>query len=303
MSRGTVTDPVWLNGRLLPDGSTGLSVSDRGFLLGIGVFETIAVVNGRAINWLRHIERMDRGMSMMGIPDSHVVRPEEILSELLHHHTDLHHGVFRITVTPGPGGRGLDPGNPGPPTVLATFSPLKVRPHHAIHLVQATGRKNPDQPSSRIKSTQYLDHWLYRREARETGADDALILTTEGQVCCATTANILIWDGYHLRTPGKGSGALPGTTLAWLNELLPSDRKIRDTNLSRMDLDVAKGVYLLNSLIGILPVNRIGDRRYYSDLNAVYGEMVNRLRQDVIRQAGPFVGSGIFPWQEEGPEA
>ncbi|MCF8238099.1 MAG: aminotransferase class IV [Saprospiraceae bacterium] len=300
MSNDTSHDWNWVNGQVIPGQQPVVHANDQGFTLGMGLFETIAVVNCKMVNVASHLHRLLAGLQQIGAAlSSEELNAERILHDLLDKEPGRH-GVLRITVTPGRAGRGLNVQPVGTPTIVARFSELGFVSTHPVDLHIASVRKNPDSPSSYLKSTHYLDHIMALREARDAGADDALLLTVDGRISCSTTANVIIWDGHQLKQPDVHAAALPGTTLALLNALLPAKRKIHAAPLTRLDLDVAKGVYLVNSLKGIQPVNAIGDRRYYSDLNGVYAEMTKILRAYVVAECGEHVGEEVFPWLGEG---
>ncbi len=300
MNNDTSHDWTWVNGQVIPGHQPVVYADDQGFLLGTGLFETIAVVNGKLVNLAAHINRLLAGLQQIGTPLSlEQMDAEGMLKDLFEKEAGRH-GALRVTVTPGRTDRGLSAQRSGEPNIIARFSELVHLSSHPVDLHIASFQKNPNSPSSYLKSTNYLDHILALREAREAAADDALLLTVDGRISCTTTANVIIWDGHQLKQPDLHSAALPGTTLALLNSLLPAKRKIHQAPLTRLDLDVAKGVYLVNSLKGIQPVNSIGDRRYYSDLNGVFAVMTKALRSYVIAECGEHVGEGVFPWLGEG---
>lgn len=299
MSNDTTHDWTWVNGRVIPAHDPAVAGDDQGLQLGTGLFETIAVVNSKLVNKDAHMQRLLAGLQKIGTPlSTSLLDPDQILKELFTQQSGRH-GALRITVTPGRTGRGLAGDSLGEATILGSFQPLDHLSSHPIDLHISCIRKTQDSPSCYLKSTNYLDHILALREARSAGADDALLLTVDGRISCTTTANILIWDGKQLKCPDQHAAALPGTTIALLSSLLPTKRKIIPAPLTRLDLDVAKGVYLINSLKGVQPVNAIGDRKYYSELNGVYSEMTNVLRSYVVAECGEHVGEGVFPWMGE----
>lgn len=299
MNTNYTHDWTWVNGVVLQGQQPVVHADDQGFTLGMSLFETIAVVNGKPVNPDAHLLRLLAGMQKIGIrPPAEQLDPAQILMDLFEKEPGLH-GALRMTVTPGRASRGLLAEPFGEPAIIGRFQELAPQPLHPVELHISAIRKNPDSPASYLKTTQYLDHILAFREAKEHGADDALLLTTDGRVSCSTTANVIIWDGHRLIQPDSFAGALPGTTLALLQSLLPAKRKIAAAPLTRLDLDVAKGVYLINSLKGIQPVNAIGDRKYYSELNGVYSEMTKVLRSYVIAECGEHIGEGVYPWLGE----
>ncbi|HET6375678.1 MAG TPA: aminotransferase class IV, partial [Methylocella sp.] len=87
------------------------------------------------------------------------------------------------------------------------------------------------------------------REAREHGADDALMLNTKGKLACASVANLFVIKGGYLLTPPVGDGALPGTMRALVLSLArPAGFEPAEASLDMKDLAAADGVFLTNCI-------------------------------------------------------
>ncbi len=198
---------VYLNGQLHPRAEARIDPTDRGLLLGDGLFETM---------------RADRGR------------------------------IFRLTLTRGPGPRGLLPPPDPRPTLLITASHLPSTPHPPATAHIASIRRNEHSPLSNIKSLNYLDNLIARQEALAHGADEALLLNTAGHLAEASSANLFVVTDGILHTPSLTDGALPGITRAVVLEVaaelgLPA----AETSLTPLDLARADEAFLTNSLMGI----------------------------------------------------
>lgn len=122
-----------------------------------------------------------------------------------------------------------------------------------VSLCFSTYRRHSQDPVCRHKTTSYLFNVLVRREARDRGFYDGIILNEKGQVTECSSSNILIVKGEDLITPSEKGGLLMGTTLSYLSRKLPVEEKcIRPEDLLESD-----GVFILNSLIGIVPVESV----------------------------------------------
>lgn len=206
---------VWLNGRLVPEAEAVVSISDRGFTLADGVFETLRVIDGQPL-WLGdHLARLRQGADVFGIPvpfeDSVFTAAIDALLTSL----GLAHASLRITLTRGPSkARGLwPPASPAAPTLLMTASALPVgapRPPLRVIVAQSV-RRNEHSPLSRIKSLNYGDNILARREAEARGADDCLLMNGAGRIVCASVGNIFLRVDGVWRTPPIAEGLLAGT--------------------------------------------------------------------------------------------
>ncbi|EIM30907.1 aminotransferase class IV [Microvirga lotononidis] len=236
---------LWFDGAVSNDPRTGFDLRDRGLLLGDGLFETLAVANGRAFMLDAHLDRLLAGAAALNIPvDREALRrPVEDLTAAL-----PEGGIIRLTLTRGAGPRGLRLPIHQQPTVFAAASaPWSPNPTAAeVRLATARIRRNSSSPTSRYKTLAYLDNVLAVQEALDQGADDALLLAVGGQVACTSAGNIFIIEGERLLTPSLDNGVLPGITRALvLNVLAPELGLIpQEVNLPKDSLFQADAVLL-----------------------------------------------------------
>ena len=314
MSRaGSATGHVWIDGRLLSADGAHLSVFDRGFQLGDGVFETLRVRGGHATELAEHTARLRRSASGLGIP-----LPEDIAARLETGMAALlaaegfdgpgGDASVRITVSRGPfRGRGLlPPDEVVEPTIAIQAWPVVPPPadhlERGLHLVASAVRRDPTSPLAALKTTSRAEYVFARLEARRAGADDALFLTIDGQLSEGTSANLFLLrhasgdaDGVtELATPALECAILPGTTRSWLLAwgarvgLRPVEGR-----LTPADLAGADEAFLSSSVAGVLPVTRfegapIGD--------GLPGPWTRRARADrealIVAGAGSVAGDG-----------
>ncbi|HLZ66399.1 MAG TPA: aminotransferase class IV [Aliidongia sp.] len=246
---------VWLNGDLIDGAAARIDPADRGFTLGDGLFETIRARGGRATLLDRHLRRLHEGAELLGIPVAWSdVEIAEAIERLLGT-VGLADAAVRLTLTRGPAPRGvLPPGQPTP-TVLITAGtmPPPARPAHAV---VATGtRRNELSPLARVKSLNFLDNVLARREAAARGADEALLLNTRGRLAEATIGNLFLSIDGQLVTPPVADGALPGIMRGLLIERCGAVER----SLDLADLLVAEAGFISNAL-GLRPIATVDGR-------------------------------------------
>ncbi|MGE4279738.1 MAG: aminotransferase class IV [Magnetospirillum sp.] len=249
-----------LNGRLVPADAPALLVNDRGFTLGDGLFETIKVRNGQPLRLGLHQTRLADGAAILrlALPDQ-TDWLEAAIHSLLQAN-GLKDAVLRLTLSRGPGQRGLLPPDPATPTWVLSATPVPAVPVPPVlaparAIIARTVRRNQMSPLSRCKALSYLDNVLARMEAQDQGADDAVLLNTLDRVAETTIANIFVVgaDGI-LVTPPVADGALPGVRRAeMLRSMVALERSI-----SRDDLLNAREVFLTNAL-SVRPVVAIDD--------------------------------------------
>jgi branched-chain amino acid aminotransferase len=275
---------VWVDGELLPADRPQITVFDRGFQLGDGLFETLRARGGRLTEVAEHVARLRRSAAGLDIdlPDDLDARLAGGIAALLAAEgldSPDADASIRITVTRGAwASRGLLPprGERLVPTIAIQAWPVTPAPpahlEGGLHLVASAVRRDPGNPIVALKTTSRADYVYARLEARRAGADDALFLTVSGHLSESTTANVFLVrngaDGTpELATPSLDCAILPGTTRSWL--LAWAGRVgLRSVEgwLTPDQLAAADEAFVCSSVAGVLPVTRfnghpIGDGR------------------------------------------
>jgi branched-chain amino acid aminotransferase/4-amino-4-deoxychorismate lyase len=240
-----------------------IPLDDRGFTLGDGLFETVLADQGALRRLDAHLDRLSAGCVALGLP-----APDRALAEALMRQALEDTGLagvraaVRLTLTAGSGGRGLDRPDAPSPRLAAAAAPAP-RPLAPARLVTAKVRRNDHSPASRLKTLSYLDNVLARTEAREAGADEALILNTRGELACAAAANIFwVADG-RLFTPALECGVLAGVTRARVFAAAPAlGLQVEAVRAGLDALERAEAVFLTNALIGVRTVESIDGRAF-----------------------------------------
>jgi len=265
---------VWVDGTIRSSEGTHLSVFDRGFQLGDGIFETLRAKAGHPGELAEHIARLRRSAAGLAIelPGGLDALLATGIADLLAAE-DLAgpegDASIRITVSRGAwSSRGLLPpaGEHLTPTIV--IQAWAVQPAPASHLerglslVASAVRRDPGNPIATLKTTSRADYVYARLEARRAGAEDALFLTVSGYISEATTANIFLVrtakDGVvDLATPSLDCAILPGTTRSWLLRWAGSAglRPVEGL-LTPDELAAATEAFMSSSVAGILPVTR-----------------------------------------------
>lgn len=243
-----------LNGVLMDAEAARIAPDDRGFTLGDGVFETIAVRKAAPKRLTAHLARFREGASVVGITvpftDAGIA---EMIAAVIGANA-VTEGTLRITLTRGPGARGIALPEAPQPTFVIT--PGSLPSQDPVSLIVAHGtRRNEMSPLARVKSLNYLDNILARQEAVAAGADDAVMLNTAGRVAETTVANIFCLIAGGLVTPPVTEGALPGVMRAEVIRISRAEeRPITVAELER------SSEILLSSALGIRPVISLNGR-------------------------------------------
>jgi branched-chain amino acid aminotransferase/4-amino-4-deoxychorismate lyase len=229
-----------------------IASDDRGFTLGDGVFETVLADQGRLVAVDRHFERLARSAALIGLPEPPGERCRAAASRaLVTAGLENARAAVRISWSAGAGARGLDRPDPLVPALTVAVAP-SPRPEQPARLHLAGVRRNESSPASRAKTLAYLDNVLARREAREAGADEAVMLNTRGELACAAAANLFWIKGDRLFTPALACGALSGLVRAdVLGVVAVSGLDVHEIAAGPEALAEAEAVFITNSLIGV----------------------------------------------------
>lgn len=250
-------------------------LSDRGLLLGDGVFDTSLVMDGRMILRTRHIERLLKACDAFGLAVSRA--DLDALADSAVSSGDT--GALRLTVTRGPGGRGLEGTTGQKPTLLASFSPQQLTwPAQPVRLGLSSIRRNPTAPSARHKTLAYTDAVAGHRQARAAGFDDALYCTMDGRVACSSIANLFARFGNRLITPPLEDGVIAGVMRGWILEhAAAAGFKASEESLDLATLKTADTVFLTNSLRLIVPVGAVDEMAFDPVMPRPLEELVEQL--------------------------
>jgi aminodeoxychorismate lyase len=275
---------VFLNGQFVPEAQATVSVFDRSFLYGDGLFETLRVANGRPFRWGQHLERLRRGGDFLGLKIPFGCQALAQFAAELIAKNQMPEALLRLTVSRGVGPRGYSPRGADRPVLVMTLHPIPGAPNSDSarwKLVTASFRLPAGETLAHFKTANKLAQVLARAEADQAGADEALLCNTNGDVVEGASSNLFWVEGDIICTPPLESGVLAGVTRAVILELcaqlgLPhAERLITPEGLRR-----AAGVFLTLSSCGVVEADRLDGanlsqspraarlRRAYDDLLA-----------------------------------
>jgi len=251
---------IWIEGRVVDPDAARISVLDHGLLYGDGVFEGMRVYGGQIFRFEDHLQRLENGGRAIGLElpggRSHV---RDVVLETARAY-GRPEAYIRLIVTRGQGALGVDPTTCTDPQVICIVTRISIYPEEKMArgidlLTSSLRRPSPDSVDPAMKSLNYLNSVLAKREARLRGADEALILNASGNVAEASVANLFAVSQGVVKTPPVSEGALPGITRASVLEIAEeTGLDSRECVLGRMDLFAAEEVFLTGSGARIVPV-------------------------------------------------
>lgn len=294
MVRVTTNNPlptVWLNGRLCRIEDAHISVLDRGFIYGDGIYEILPVYGGKPLRPEKHIQRLLNGLAAISIDDP---MGADGWSRLIHDLISVN-GVGNVSVyiqvtrgAPAYRDHAFPPDTT--PTVFVMCVPLPtLNPIMIEQGVTAITREDTRWARCDIKSTSLLANVLLRQEAVTAGAAETILYDGEYITEAAASSFFAVIDGVIITTPDSPD-ILPGTTRDLIMELaannkIPSDGRA----LSRTELSQADEVWLCSSIRELLPVTLL-DNKAVADgkpgpvFKRMYG-LYQDYKRDLVGQA------------------
>jgi aminodeoxychorismate lyase len=246
---------IFLNDKFVPENRATVSIFDRGFLYGDGLFETIRVVDGKLFRWREHWKRLEAGAKFLKIKLPFGREAAQRLAMKLVARNKKPDSILRVTLSRGVGLRGYSPKGATQPTFVMALhgAPALTQKPPIWKLVTSSFRLPANEPLARYKTANKLPQILARAEADAAGADEALLLNPEGFVVEGTSSNLFWIERGTVCTPPLEAGILPGITRAVVLEIcrrlkIPArEKKARLKNLAQ-----AGGVFLSLTSLGIV---------------------------------------------------
>jgi branched-chain amino acid aminotransferase len=258
---------TYVNGRFVPKEEATVSVYDHGFLYGDGVFEGIRCYHGRIFKLREHVDRLFESAHTLQIP---VPLSREEMMEAIREtvrRSGLQDAYIRPVISRGVGDLGIDPRKCLQPTVVIIVDAIKLYPEEAyrtgLRMVTTSTRQRPvDVLNPRIKTCNYLNNIMARIETNLAGADEGLMLTTQGYVAECTADNIFIVTRGRVLTPPAHLGILLGITRQTVLDLcgqlgIPAGEQI----LTLHDVYTADECFLTGTGAELGPVVELDGRR------------------------------------------
>ena len=241
---------VWLNGAIVPESAARVSPRDHGLLVGDGVFETVRVTAGQAFALSRHLRRLERSASALGLDPPRTAEMRGAALDVLAA-AGITEGRLRITVTSGPGPfSSARPSGP-PTTVVAAETAPPQSPHAAV--VTVPWPRNERGAAAGVKTISYAENVVALHRAHAAGASEAIFANTRGELCEGTGTNVFLSHGGRLVTPPLSVGCLAGVTRELTLEI--TDATEEAVPLSA--LGVADEAFLTSTTRNVHPISSV----------------------------------------------
>jgi len=267
------TPIVYINGLFWAIDKATISVLDRGFTYGDGLFETMRSYSGKIFRLERHLDRLFRSARSIFI-DLPMTK-NEIRSAINAsiEINKLSNSIVRLTITRGEQDPGLNIDYSALPTVVILVRPTKVISKNVykkgigIKLYEKSAIRTQGI-SDQIKSCNYLSNILLREKAIKDGFFEAILLDNNNNATEGTISNIFIIKNNQLKTPSLNEFVLSGIIRKAILDICRANNiSFKETAITEKDLYEADEIFLTNSGIEVLPVSNINHRKL-KDINS-----------------------------------
>ena len=265
---------VIYDGVLVPAERPVVPVVSRGLMYGDGVFETFKTYNGQTFLFGEHIDRLYSGIEILGFTATSELElaslKKSVYTLLKKNKLETTDAIVRVQVWRG-GGRGYNPSKNSDThfSVTASACPDSF-PHPKLKTVEIRRIPSRSLPSE-VKLTNGINYILAAKEARQNGADEALMLTIDGFVSETTIANLFWVKGNTICTPGEECDLIPGITRKVLGDIIEKNDRwnLQKGNFLKDDILDADAVWMTNSVRELLSVKQIDKNVFDIDSFAV----------------------------------
>ena len=256
-----MSEAAFINGRFLPLAQALVSIEDRGFQFGDGVYEVIRTYRGRPFELQAHLARLNRSAEALGLCQPYAFEQwRDYISEGLRLAAFPEAKIY-IQVTRGAAPRDHAYVPNLEPTVVMTvreLHPMPINVHTAG--VEAITVNDIRWGRCDIKSINLLANVLARQQAKLSGVFEA-IMVRDGEVTEGSVSNVVIVDNGALVTAPEGPRILSGVTREVVLALAKRQGlDIQERYPSQAQLYAASEVFLTGTTVEVLPVVRIDGR-------------------------------------------
>lgn len=252
---------VFLNGQFLAAEDAKVSVLDRGFLLGDGVYEVIPVYQGHCFQLEKHLIRLQNSLDGVRMKNPHTIDEwQSIIEQVVARNGEGDQAVY-LQVTRGVAPRDHVFPEHTDPTAFVMSNPMqKVEPKYKQQGIKAITVPDIRWQNCNIKAITLLPNSLLKQQAQDAGAQEALLIR-EGYLTEGSASNAYVVIEGTIYTAPKDEKVLPGITRDIVVEIArQADIPLKEEAVTEQQLMNADEVWVSSSTKEILPVTNLNDK-------------------------------------------
>mgnify|MGYP003341184082 FL=1 len=250
---------VYLNGNFIEKDKAFVSVMDRGFLFGDGVYEVFPAYNRKIIGLDSHLNRLQDGLDAISIQNPHTKNEwKDLINKIISFDPNNQNQAIYLQISRGSDENRKHTYGELKPTVYIQSSAINPREKSALlNGLSAITRKDIRWLKSNTKATSLLANTLYAQEAKNNDAEET-ILYRDGIVTEASSSNVFIVKSNCIYTHPKGPNILPGITREKVIECAKINNfNVEESSFTKEQLMNADEVWISSSTREIIPITII----------------------------------------------
>lgn len=237
-------------------------ILDEGYQYGLGAFETIAVVENKAIFLMEHLHRLNKTLAFLNISQS--ISEETVQNHLVQH--PIPYGALKIMIS----------------EKNLTFKESQVvypkaQYQNGFRIDYSKVKRNETSPLTYHKTLNYGDCILEKRNAKRLGLDELLFLNTRDELTEGSVCNIFFAKDGQLYTPPISCGLLPGI----LRDYIGQTYTVTEQIIKREDIPGFDECFVTNSLMGIMPVQSLGNVEF--NIRTLTETIIKKYLAEILR--------------------
>ncbi len=262
---------IFVNSQLVNPSDCLISIDQRGFLYGDGVFETCKIHAKKIINFDAHLDRLSHALSHLKLSSD--LKIIENNSQILIHKNQFDEGILRISISRGIGSRGYLPTNGS-----QELSIIETKNTFALPAEIKLGISYRNTPGFFFKSHSALSYVLTKIDANENGYFDNIMIDQMGNICETSCANIFWIKNDQIFTAHENTGIVQGCVRKKI--LAQNQLNIIKTYGSLTDIINSDEVFLTNSNSLLICV----DKLYFQEKGQVIEKIFCKKIGPIIKQ-------------------
>ena len=280
-------EKIFLNGNFISRADAKISVMDRGFLFGDGVYELIPIYNSKPFLIDRHLKRLTNSLSLINMEGdlSSIVDIKDVIDNLIKLNHDSNFHIY-IHIS-----RGIQDNRNHiyPPEIKPTVLIMGEKYHNfstdeISKGFQACVQDDFRWTKSNIKSTSLLGNVILKNHASEKGMYET-ILIRNNKLTEGSASNVFIVNDEVIKTPKLSNELLPGVTRDLIIKLLKEKKyNVQECDLSSDDLKNADEVWCSSSTNAVVPITHIDDYTVNDGIVGTYSIRTHDLVKQFIEK-------------------
>lgn len=262
-----MTKKIWLNNKIVSESQAKVSVWDRGFLYGDGVYETLRVYQGKIFRAKEHWKRLNHSLEGLRLKIPWTAQKLTEFCTKTARANRLQECLIRVTITRGVGELGYDPATCKKPTLAILAVPVRSDLEElwkkGVKIsIAKTCRNHPKTLNPSVKSINCLNGIFAKMESLKKNAFEGLFLNLDGYLAEGTISNIFLIKSGILKTPSLDCGILNGVTRnAVIETAKNSDFQVLETRIKPFELFEADESFLTSTTMELMPVVQVDNKK------------------------------------------